>query len=162
MAPLLTLIATFAVASFVTRRSPDHRRAGRVALAAVFLLTGVAHFVNTGALAAMVPPVLPGAVAIIYVTGGLELAIAAALVIRPAPWLGWALAVFLVVLLPANIYSAVAEVGVGGHGALYLLFRIPLQLVFIGWSLACTGAARWTQGPGRSTLEWRSPLATQS
>jgi len=74
MAPLLTLIATFAVASFVTRRRPDHRRAGRVALAAVFLLTGVAHFVNTGALAAMVPP---GAVAIIYVTGGLELVVAA-------------------------------------------------------------------------------------
>jgi uncharacterized membrane protein len=45
-------------------------------------------------------------------------------------------------VLPANIYSAVKEVGLGGHGAAYLWFRIPLQLLFIGWAAHFTGALR--------------------
>jgi uncharacterized membrane protein len=50
--------------------------------------------------------------------------------------------VFFLVQLPANIYSALKEVGMGGHGPAYLLFRIPLQIVFIGWAVFFTGAMR--------------------
>lgn len=144
MAPLVTLLVTFVVARAWTgaRRHPDPgRRAARAALAVMLVLTGVAHFVSTEAMVQMVPPFLPGAVAIVYATGLAELAAAGwllARVARPAPGLGWALAAFFAALLPANVYSAVAEVGLGGHGPAYLWFRVPLQLLFIGWALVAT------------------------
>lgn len=146
MAPLIILLVTFAVARAWTgaRRHPDAGVwAARAALAAMFILTGVGHFVSTEAMVQMLPPFLPGRVTIVYVTGVLEIAVAALLfwrVTRPTPWLGWALAAFLLALLPANIYSALAEVGLGGHGPAYLWFRVPLQFFFIGWALLATGA----------------------
>ncbi|MEM9071368.1 MAG: hypothetical protein AAGE52_22875 [Myxococcota bacterium] len=147
MAPLLTLLVTFAVARFWTRgRHPDPTlRAARIAMAAMLVLTGAAHFASTEAMVQMVPAFLPGPVAIVYATGVLELAVAALLlwrVTRPTPWLGWCLAAFFVALLPANIYTAVAEVGLGGHGPAYLWFRVPLQLLFIGWALVATDAVQ--------------------
>lgn len=148
MAPLITLLVTFALARVwaQTKSRPNpNARAARFALAAMLTVTGIAHFVSTEAMAQMVPPFLPGAVAIIYATGVLELAAAALLlkrIDRPTPWLGWVLASFFMALLPANIYSAVAESGLGGHGAQYLWFRIPLQVLFIGWALMATGAVQ--------------------
>ena len=148
MAPLITLLVTFAVARAWTGARSDRdpgARAARIALAAMLILTGVTHFVSTEALARMVPPFLPGAVAIVYATGVFELAAAALLLRRvadPTPWLGWILAGFFLSLLPANIYSAVAETGLGGHGLEYLWFRVPLQVLFIGWTLVATGAVR--------------------
>lgn len=146
MTPLIFLLLTFAVARAWSgaRRAPDPgARAARFALAAMLILTGVAHFTSTEALAQMLPPLLPGAVALVYATGALELAAAALLLWRrdrQTPWLGWALAAFFFGLLPANVYSALAEVGLGGHGAAYLWFRVPLQALFIGWALVSTGA----------------------
>ena len=148
MAPLLTLIVTFAAARAWTgarRHRGAGARAARAALAAMLVLTGMAHFVSTDAMAQMLPPFLPFATALVYATGLLELAAAALLLWRithPTPWLGWALAAFFLALLPANVYSAVAEVGLGGHGPVYLWFRVPLQVLFIGWALVATGALR--------------------
>lgn len=142
MAPLIALLASFVVAWLVFRRRPDPTLPGRVALAVMLVVTASAHFVSTDALVAMVPPVLPMPVAIVYATGVAELGFALLLVARPSPQLGWALVAFFLALLPANIYAAVREVGLGGHGAAYLWFRVPLQLLFIGWALHVTGAAR--------------------
>jgi len=153
MAPLLTLIATFAVARACTgarcHENPG-ARAARAALAAMLAVTGVAHFASTEAMAQMLPPFVPGRVALVYATGVVELAAAALLFVRvgrPAPWLGWVLAGFFLALLPANVYSAVAEVGLGGHGPAYLWFRVPLQILFIGWALVATGAVRPREPP---------------
>ena len=146
MVPLITLLATFAVAriwSGARRYRDPGLCAARTALAAMLVLTGVAHFVATEAMVQMLPPFLPGASTIVYATGALELIAAALLlwrVARPMPWLGWALAAFFSGLLPVNVYSAVAEVGLGGHGPAYLWFRVPLQLLFIVWALVATGA----------------------
>jgi len=148
MAPLLTLLVTFAVArTWLGTRRHTHpgTRAARIALAAMLVLTGVAHFVSTDAMVQMVPPFLPFPVLIVHATGVAEL-VAAALLLwridRPNPWLGWALAAFFAALLPANIYSAVTESGLGGHGATYLWFRVPLQVLFIGWALVATDVVR--------------------
>ena len=148
MAPFFTLFASFAIARAWNgrRRRPDpDARAGRVALAAMLVLTGVAHFTSTDAMAQMVPPFLPGAVPIVYATGVLELAVASLLLVRldrPMPWLGWGLAAFFLALLPANVYSAVTGTGLGGYGPGYLWFRVPAQVLFIGWALMATGALR--------------------
>ena len=148
MAPLLTLLVAYALVRTWTgarcHRDPGVR-AARAGLAAMLVFTGVAHFVSTEAMVSMLPPFLPGAVTIVYATGVLELVAAALLlwrVTRPTPWLGWALAAFFLALLPANVYSAVTEVGLGGHGPGYLWFRVPLQVLFIGWALIASGAVQ--------------------
>lgn len=142
MAPLVVLLVTYVLALRACRNRRDPTLPGRIALAAMLILTGVSHFTSTDALVAMVPPMLPSPVALVYATGVLELAFAVALVLRPSPALGWTLVAFLLAVLPANIYSAVNAVGLGGHGAGYLWFRIPLQLYFIAWAAVHTRAVR--------------------
>jgi uncharacterized membrane protein len=149
MAPLVTLLATFAVAWALTRYRPDRTLAGRVALAVMLFVTASAHFFDRASLVAMVPSFVPARAALVYATGAAELLFAVALLARPRPWLGWVLAAFFVALLPANVYSALAGVGLGGHGPGYLLFRVPLQLLFIAWALIATKAVRWPRGRHR-------------
>ena len=139
MTPLVILIVVFAVASLWLRRRGNLALAGRIALAAMLVLTGVSHFTMTEALAQMIPPVLPEPTLLVLVTGVLELALALALLARPSRALGWVLAALFVALLPANIYSALAGVGYGAHGAAYLWFRVPLQVLFVAWALVSTG-----------------------
>jgi uncharacterized membrane protein len=144
MAPLIALLLTFGVARVALRKHPDPSLPGRVALSAMLGVTAAAHFVSPEALAAMVPPQLPAPMAIVYATGVAEVAFAIMLVLpaTATPALGWVLVAFFVAVLPANIYSAIHEVGLGGHGAGYLWFRVPLQLLFIGWAATFTGAIR--------------------
>lgn len=152
MAPLLALLLTYTVVRIARRRHPHDSLAGRVALAVMLCVTASAHFTSPEALAAMIPPVLPAPMALVYLTGVIEIAFAILLVLPATakPPLGWALVAFFVAVLPANVYSAVREVGLGGHGAAYLWFRIPLQLLFIGWAAYFTGALRLRLRPGGS------------
>ena len=148
MAPLITLLVTYAAVRVWTE-ARGHRdpceRAARAGLAVMLVLTGAAHFVSTEAMVQMLPPFVPGPFVIVYATGAFELAAAALLfarIARPTPWLGWTLAAFFLALLPANVYSAIAEAGLGGHGPAYLWFRVPLQALFVGWALFATGAVQ--------------------
>ncbi|MGH8067363.1 MAG: DoxX family protein [Candidatus Entotheonellia bacterium] len=110
---------------------------GRISLALVFLFTGLGHFIQPEAMAQMLPPWVPVRVAIIYSTGVLELAAAVGLLV-PGLWrlTGVCLIVFLILALPANVYAAINHVEMGGHGIgpAYLLVRVPLQLILIGWT----------------------------
>ncbi|MBV8928669.1 MAG: DoxX family protein [Mycobacteriaceae bacterium] len=80
-----------------------------VALAAMFVLTGVAHFVNPlrRDMIAIVPPPLPAPAVLVTVTGVLELAGALGLLI-PATRVAAAVCLFLLMLamFPANVYAA--------------------------------------------------------
>lgn len=118
-----------------TRIEPGLR--GRVGLALVFLFTGLGHFVQTESMAQMLPPWVPMRVAIIYISGALELAAVAGLLVpRFSRLTGICLIAFLILVLPANMYAAVHRVEMGGHsvGPMYLLIRVPLQLMLIGWT----------------------------
>jgi uncharacterized membrane protein len=88
-------------------------------------------------MAGMLPSWVPGRKAIVLVTGVLELAGAAGLLIPGfARLAGGALIVFLVLVFPANVFAALNRIDLGGHGAgpMYLLVRIPFQLLLIGWT----------------------------
>ncbi|CQD23820.1 hypothetical protein BN970_06157 [Mycolicibacterium conceptionense] len=80
-----------------------------VGLAAMFVMTGVAHFVNPlrRDMIAIVPPSLPAPGLLVTVTGVLELAGAAGL-LYPATRVAAAVCLFLLMLavFPANIYAA--------------------------------------------------------
>jgi uncharacterized membrane protein len=108
---------------------------GRISVALVLAFTGVGHFVKTAAMSQMLPPWVPMRIPLIYVTGAFELAAVAILIEPLSSRTGTILCVFLLLILPSNIYAAFRRIDFGGHsaGPMYLLVRIPLQLLLIGW-----------------------------
>jgi uncharacterized membrane protein len=130
----LLLTAVDAASDRVTI-APDLR--GRIALAVVMVFAASGHFVQTGPMSQMLPSWVPMRVPIIYATGFLELAIAAALLVprwsRPT---GIFLILYLIAIFPSNVYAAFRRVPMGGHadGPKYLWVRAPLQLILIAWT----------------------------
>ncbi|WP_067548314.1 DoxX family protein [Nocardia crassostreae] len=113
-------------------------------LAVLLLFTGAAHFVpdtvdampSHDDLTAMVPDFVPFPDLMVYLTGVLELAGAAGLVITGArKYAGIGLAVLFVLMTSANIYAAVEEIPLNGDPATPLWFRLPEQVVYIGIAL---------------------------
>lgn len=108
-----------------------------VGLAAMFALTGVAHFVNPlrRDMTAIVPPRLPAPGVLVTVTGVLELAGAAGLLYPPTRVAAAVcLFVLLLVMFPANVYASRMP-----NVPKSMYTRLPLrtveQLVFVGAAL---------------------------
>lgn len=113
MAPLIALLAGTALArlagvfgiSFLT----SWPNSVAVGVAAMFTLTGVAHFVPAmrAPMIQIVPPGFPAPAPLVTITGVLELAGAVGVLI-PATRVAAAvcLALLLVVMFPANVYAA--------------------------------------------------------
>ena len=113
----------------------------RCLIAGLFLTTGTLHFLKPEIFQRIVPPALPWPRGIVYVTGLLELAGGVGLLIpRFQRTAAWGLVIFLVAVLPANIYMAMAPVKFGGvfDHPLYHWIRIPFQGVLIAWLLWST------------------------
>jgi uncharacterized membrane protein len=110
---------------------------GRISLAALFVFTGISHFVMPEELAHLLPAFIPLRMELIAATGVLEILGAIGLVIPPLTRLASiALILFLLSVLPANIYGAFNHVPFGAHelGPVYLLARIPFQLFLMWWA----------------------------
>jgi uncharacterized membrane protein len=140
MAPLIFLLATFAVLFLVNRFVLTGRLStsfiGRASMAVMLLVTGVSHFTNTAELIEIMPEFLPAKRETVYFTGVCELLAAVGLLWdRTARLTALVLIVFFILVLPANIAGSLKAVDFGGmnYGPLYLLFRIPLQVIFIWW-----------------------------
>jgi uncharacterized membrane protein len=136
MEPLITLVvltAALLVAGAAGVRSlrpwPVAVRGG---LAAMFTLTGLAHFIGMREeLIAMVPPTLPAPGLLVTLTGVLELAgVVGLLIHRTAPWTAAGLSVLLVAMFPANVHAALEGTSTP------LLPRTLMQLVFLAATLA--------------------------
>lgn len=142
MAPLITLLAVTlllrAAGAAGIRPLRSWHTSLRGGLAAMFTLTGAAHFNGMRAdLVAMVPPALPYPELLVTVTGVLELLGAAGLLYRrTAPWAAGGLTLLLVAMFPANVYAALAGLMLNGAPATALLPRTLMQLVFIAATVA--------------------------
>lgn len=123
----------------------------RIGLSFFFIFTAIGHFIKTEEMAAMLPAFVPNRVAIIIVTGILELLGAIGVWIpRLKRITGWCIMLMLIGFLPANIYSAINHIEFGGHGSgpAYLLVRIPFQLLVIAWAYYATEQqwlSKWRQ-----------------
>jgi uncharacterized membrane protein len=140
------------------------------ALAVMLVVTASAHFVPTGVtvmpnhgdLAAMVPPIVPFADATVYLTGVLELLGAVGLVVastRRGAAVG--LAVLFVLLLPANVYAALADVPFQGHAPTPLGLRVAEQVLYLAvaiWVARSTDAVLARPEP-TSTSTSKEPYA---
>ena len=140
MAPLIILLITFAALysldRFVLGGKIGLSLAGRIAMAAMLVATGISHFTNAEEMIAMMPDFLPAKRELVYFTGACELAAVVGLIWnRTAKLASILLIVFFFLVLPANIAGSLKSVNFGGmeYGPWYLLFRVPLQVFFIGW-----------------------------
>ena len=140
MAPLIFLLATFAVLYLLNRFALGGRLTlsfiGRVSMAVMLIVTGVSHFTNTQQMVDMMPDFMPAKREMIYFTGACELLAVIGLIwSRTAKLASILLIIFFVLILPANIAGSLKSVQFGGmeYGPMYLLFRIPLQIFFIWW-----------------------------
>jgi len=116
MAPLIALV-TFTLAARLAGwlgcpYTGSWPAAIAVGLAAMFVLTGVAHFVQPSrrGLIAIVPPRLPAPGLLVTITGVLELLGAIGLLIPPTRFAAaGCLALLMVAMFPANVYAAGAK-----------------------------------------------------
>lgn len=147
MKPLIVLLLSFVISIFaikIIKKEYDFALAARIAMAIMLLFTAIGHFAFTKGMSMMIPKFIPFKETFVYLTGLFEILIAIGLVItRFKDISGWALIVFLILMLPANIYASINNVNYqkgtfDGHGLCYLWFRIPLQFLFITWTYIST------------------------
>lgn len=141
----LIVLAAATLISFavpVPTRHRPLREAARFGLATAMVVAGAAHWLLPAPFLQHLPPWVPAAEVLILLSGGVEVALGLALLLRP-PWRRWsglALAAYLIAVFPANVYVALAEVDVDGQpGGLYPWLRLPLQALFVAWALWSTG-----------------------
>ena len=105
-----------------------------VFFALFFVAAGVMHFVSVESFAAIVPPLLPFPKLIVWVTGLMEIAMGVMLLCpHYRPRVGVVLSLFLLAVLPANIYMAMAVIPFGDSAAspAALWIRVALQFPLI-------------------------------
>lgn len=139
-------------------RSEPIRTVARWVLGLFLLTAGTGHFVASEEFLAQVPPWLPARMLIVYMSGVVELALGAALLVlrRQRVLVGWVVAAFFAVILPGNVSQAVtATPAFGLETDAARWGRLAFQPVLVAWALWSTGAWRaWRCG--------RSPLSRLS
>lgn len=142
MKPLIVLLAVFGVSSlatFIAGHPPDYYFCGRLAMGVMLIFAATAHFKFTNGMVLMVPGFMPYKKAVVHITGYIEILAAIGMLVKTVRQpVAWFVIVFLVLLLPANIYAAKNKVNlekpdICGAGLNYLWFRVPLQIFFIAW-----------------------------
>lgn len=147
MKPLIILLVAFIISLFVIgfmRKEYDFARSARIAMSIMLVFTAIGHFIFTKGMSMMVPQFIPFKNSFVYLTGIFEILLAIGLLIPKLKVIsGLTLIIFLLLMLPANIYASIHNVNYqkgtfDGNGLAYLWFRIPLQVLFVIWTYMCT------------------------
>lgn len=106
-----------------------------VALAIFFVAAGVNHFVNPTFYVAIMPHYLPAHLALVQLSGVLEILGGVAVLVRRLRALaGWGLVLLLLAVFPANVHMALHPELFPDVPAWALRARLPLQGIFIAWA----------------------------
>lgn len=142
MKPLAVLVGTFCISLLVmwlVSGGPDYIWAGNIGMSVMLIFTSIGHFKFRKGMEMMMPAYIPFKSLLVIITGLIEIIAAIALLVPSLRYMvSILLMIFFVLILPANINAALKNVSYqqgsyDGPGARYLWFRIPLQLLFIGW-----------------------------
>jgi len=115
------------------------RRFGLFALAVVFVLAGINHFLNPDIYIAIMPPYLPAHRALVYVSGFFEILGGLAVLPRATrAAAGWGLVLLLLAIYPANVHMAFHPEQFAEAPAWALYARLPLQFVLMAWAYRAT------------------------
>jgi len=134
LAPIL-LVALVSAA----RRSIPFRWANvfKLYLTLLFGFFGLyGHIVHPQAVVELIPPFFPLRTLSSYASGVLELAFAVLIWTRWARITAWLIIIYLVLVLPFNIYGWTIPANVPSYvnSPLYLWIRVPMQAVFIAFA----------------------------
>ena len=111
---------------------------GRWAYAAIFLLSGVGHFVANDVYMKIMPPYLPYHRGLVLVSGLFEVVLGVLLLVSATSRLAaWGLIALLVAVFPANVFMYQHPEAFGVPPTL-LLLRLPFKGVLILWAYAYT------------------------
>ena len=159
MEPLIALLGVTAAVWALGRGRVPFATALRAGVAAMFVLTGAAHFIGLREeLISMVPPALPAPELLVTATGLLELAGAVGLFVpRLAVWAAGGLALLLIAMFPANVYAA--QAGILDDWWSQLWPRTALQVLFLA-AVTTVLIDRWRARSGVTTPVRRRSLQT--
>ncbi len=147
MKPLIVLLLSFTISLFVikiAKKEYNYILSARISMSIMLVFTAIGHFAFTKGMSMMIPKLIPHKETFVYLTGIFEILLAISLLIPKLIYIsGWTLIIFLLLMLPANIYASLNNVNYQkgtfeGNGLTYLWFRIPLQFLFIVWTYIST------------------------
>ena len=135
---ILGPILLVAAVGLVWRRAPFRwANVFKLYLTMLFGFFGLyAHLMHPRAVVELIPPFFPFRMLSSYASGVLELAFAVLLWTRYARITAWVIIVYLVLVLPFNIYgwTIASNVPSYANSPNYLWLRVPMQAVFIAFA----------------------------
>lgn len=164
MIPLIVLVGVVLLARLAGQLGVtplrDWAASTRVGLAVMLCFTAAAHFNSMRPdLVAMVPPGIPYPELMVTITGICEILGAIGLLVpQTRRFAGWALIVFLIAVLPANIHAAQADLTLRGAPATPIIPRVALQILFIFLIWWSSVRASVSQGGSRSAPNARGAV----
>ncbi len=147
MKPLIVLLLSFTISFFVIKNNKkeyNFELPARISMSIMLVFTAVGHFIFTKGMSMMIPNFIPHKYFLVYSTGFFEILLAISILISKfKATSGWILIIFLLLMLPVNIYASMNNVNyqkgtLDGNDINYLWFRIPLQFFFIIWIYFCS------------------------
>ena len=111
-------------------------------MSTIFIASGISHFTHGVQIyAKIVPPIFPYPLAIVYISGFIELIVGSALgVPKLRHYAAWAMVVLIIVYTPATLYHWLGGIDVFDRptSPLYHAFRVPFQFVMLAlaWVVA--------------------------
>lgn len=143
MKPFFVLIITFLLVlsgTLIFTGNVNYVLSGKIGLAVMLFFTSIGHFKFTKGMEMMLPDFVPQKKFVILATGFIEIAAAIGVLIPHIQKLtGILLIIFLILILPTNIYASLQNVNYetgkkDGKGLSYLWFRVPFQILLIVWT----------------------------
>ena len=117
------------------------KRPLRYVMAVLYVIAGAMHFLVPEVYVQIVPPVLPGPLTLVYVSGIAEIALGLGLLHpRTRRLAAWGLIGLLIAIFPANVYMATSGVviegtpGGGDPSEIVRWGRLPLQVILVAWA----------------------------
>jgi uncharacterized membrane protein len=113
------------------------------AFAALFIGSGVLHFVKHEGYVRLMPPALPYPRELVYISGVIEGGLGALLLVpRARRFAAWALIPTLIAIFPANVHAALTagtdHEAMPGVPVWAAWLRLPVQGVLIAWAYRYT------------------------
>ena len=106
---------------------------------ALYVYTGLNHFINPGVYLKIMPPWLPDKEALVYVSGVFEIAFALLLIFtKTRRFAAWAIIVLLIAVFPANVQMMVNYIAENNPNLWIAILRLPLQALLIWWAFTFT------------------------
>lgn len=118
--------------------SQSSKTISQAIIAIIFLTAGIFHFIFPEKFLLIVPPWIPFPVEVVYITGVFEILGALGILYSKTKKItAVGLAIFLILVFPANIYMAIKNIQLGGifNNQFLQWARLPFQAVLIWYVL---------------------------